>query len=269
MSEVEIDEEELFNGAVSDEPETVVTEEPVEEPEQAAAPEAEQQAELEAEKPPIPPKPEWRLKEDAERARAAETELANERAEKASLKQRLEALERTSQPAAPKVEKPGRPDPLLDPEGYANAIRQELREERLNEQREESLLRAREANQVEFDEAYAAAQKGVDAALKARMQSARDPGKVLLEWHRENKTKAEIGSDLTAYKARLREEALKDPEFRKAAMEAWRSEASTETNGRPNVKIAPSLNGMSRSGASLRSADGDISDRELFEQTTG
>jgi len=75
MSEVEIDEDELFDGAVGDEPEVPVsTEEPVEPKEPVAEPE--EPAGLTAEKPPIPPKPEWRLKEDAERARAAEAELA-------------------------------------------------------------------------------------------------------------------------------------------------------------------------------------------------
>jgi hypothetical protein len=62
----------------------------------------------------------------------------------------------------PKPEPPAKadkPDPLLDPEGYAKAVREEVRNDLLNERREESLVRAREANQPEFDEAYAAAQK--------------------------------------------------------------------------------------------------------------
>jgi hypothetical protein len=80
-----------------------------------------------------------------------------------------------------------------------------------------------------------AAQKAVDPALKARMQSSRDPGETLIEWHREQKTRQEIGGDLTAYKQRLRDEALKDPEFRKQAMEAWQADAQTHRMAVPTL----------------------------------
>lgn len=280
----ELDDQSLFDAAVSDEPEAI-SEQPsqidmlaeakaeVEAKEQQARDEAGRFAKAEdpsvdAEKPPIPPKPEWRLKEDAERARQAETELANERAEKAALKQRLEALERPAVKQEP--EKVAKPDPLLDPEGYEKYLETKFEERLLNDRREASLATAHRVYKTEFEEAYAAAQKQVDPALRARMQQSRDPGETLMEWHRELKTRAEVGSDLKAYKQKLREEALKDPEFRKAAMEAWRTEASTQTpDGRPRVNLSPSLNGASRSNAMLRSADGDLSDHELFEQTTG
>lgn len=271
MSEVEIDEDSLFEGAVSDEPEAPATEQPVEQ-QQTEQPATEQEeppaAELTGEKPPIPPKPEWRLKEDAERARLAEAELANERAEKAALRQRLEALERP----VPKAEQPKatRPDPLLDPDGYAAAIRAELREEALNDRREESLQRAAEANPAEFKEAYTAAQQAVDPALRARMQSSRDPGKTLLEWHRENKVKAEVGADPNAWLEKKLEERLKDPAFLAKAVELARGSAQPQqTNGRPRVELPPSLNGASRSNAALRSANDDVDDDSLFEQTTG
>lgn len=275
----EIDEQSLFDATVSDEPQEVEAREvPEAEPEPEAGqprdehgkfakvedPEPEPVAD--AEKPPIPPKPEWRLKEDAERARQAETELANERAEKAALKQRLEALERPTVKQEP--EKAVKPDPLLDPEGYEQYLEKKFEERILNNQREASLAQAHRTYKTEFEEAYAAAQKAVDPALRARMQQSRDPGETLIEWHRELKTKAEIGGDLKAYKERLRKEALEDPEFRKAAMEAWRTQAEVP-NGRSRVDLPPSLNGASRSNALLRSADGNLSDQELFEQTTG
>jgi len=279
MPEMEIDEQSLFDAAVSDEPvEVEVREVPNAEPEPEAGQPRDEHGKFakveepepvaDAEKPPIPPKPEWRLKEDAERARQAETELANERAEKAALKQRLEALERPAAKQEP--EKAAKPDPLLDPEGYEQYLEKKFEEKLLNNQRNASLARAHRTYKEEFDEAYAAAQKQVDPVLKARMHATDDPGETLIQWHREMKTRAEVGSDLKAYKEKLRKEALEDPEFRKAAMEAWRTEASTQTpDGRPRVSISPSLNGASRSNALLRSADGSLSDQELFEQTTG
>lgn len=268
MTDIELDEAELFNQAVSDEPETpVIEEKPIEQQEQPADG---QEEHPDGEKPPIPPKPEYRLKEDAEARRRAERDLADERADKAALKQRLEALERANQPAAQKVETPARPDPLLDPDGYAKAVRDDIRQEMLNERREESLQSAAEKYKDEFKEAYQAAQQRVDPALRARMQESRNPGETLIQWHRENKTRAEIGGDLTAYKARLREEALKDPEFRKAAMEAWRSDAQpAQVNGRPRVELPPTLNGASRANAALRSEDNAVSDAELFREIAG
>lgn len=271
----ELDEAALFEAAISDEPEVIpVQDEPVIEPEKPVA-EVVAESELTAERPAVddnaPQVPSWRVREINEEKRAAIAERDALLAERASWQRQPQVAE---QPKA--AEKPARPDPLLDPDGYAAAIRQELREEALADRREESLTRAREANTKEFDEAYAAARQAVDPALKARMQNARDPGKVLLEWHREEKAKAEVGTDLAAYKAKLRDEALKDPEFRKAAMEAWRAEGGAlDNNGRPRIDMgnkplmAPSLNGASRSNASLRSSQDALSDSELFEQTTG
>jgi hypothetical protein len=262
----ELSDDQLFNNAVDDEPE-ITPEAPAAEIEQPEKPEGEVAAESDtpAEKPVVddnaPLIPSWRLREIREERDAVTARLAAAEA-------RL-AQQPTPKVEAPKVEKAARPDPLLDPDGYAAAIRQELREEALNDRREESLLKARESNQPEFDEAYAAAQKAVDPALKARMQSARDPGKVLLEWHRENKNRAEVGTDLNAYKAKLREEALKDPEFRKAAMEAWRADAQPIVNGRPRVELPPSLSSQSRSSAAPKGGSEDVSDHDLFEQITG
>jgi len=266
----ELDETELFNQSVSDEPvETTETPAPEAEQDQATA-ETNQEASAEptAEKPPIPPKPEWRLREDAERARAAEAELANERAEKAALRQRLEALERPK--AEP--EKPARADPLLDPEGYAKQVREDIRNELLNERREESLQAAAEADPENFKAAYALAQQRVDPALKARMQESRNPGKTLLTWYREQKTMQEVGNDPNAWLEAKLAERLKDPAFLAKAVEAAQNsarETPQQVNGKPRVELPPSLSSASRSNAAARTENTDISDEELFRETAG
>lgn len=268
----ELDDAALFDQAVSDDPEVIV--DPVvevsvvdqrEQPE-ALETEAAATTETPAEKPAVddnaPLVPSWRLREINE--------------EKRTLVEKLAAAEaRLAQQPAPKVETPqaaeksARPDPLLDPDGYAAAIRQELREEALNERREESLIRARESNQQEFDEAYAAARQAVDPALKARMQSSRDPGKTLLEWHREVKVKAEVGTDPNAWLEKKMEERLKDPAFLAKAVELARGSAQPQSsNGRPRIELPPSMSGVSRSSAALKSANEDVSDHELFDLTT-
>jgi len=271
---MEIDEQSLFDAAVSDEPvEVEVREVPEAEPEPEAgqprdehgkfAKVEEEKPVLEAEKPAVddnaPQVPSWRVREINDEKRALADKVAALEAERLN-------WQRQQEKPAPKVEAT-KPDPLLDPEGYEKYLETKFEERLLNDRREASLANAHRTYKTEFEEAYAAAQKHVDPALVARMQQSRDPGETLMEWHRELKTRAEVGSDLNAYKQRLREEALKDPEFRKAAMEAWRSE--TPANGRSRVELPPSLNGASRSNALLRSAGDDVSDHELFEQITG
>ena len=256
-------EAELFNNIVSDEPET---EQPIiEQPEESQA-EVVADAKVEAEKPAIddnaPLVPSWRLREINEEKRKVAEENDRMRAE-------LAQLRNAPKPEPKEPEKAARLDPLLDPDGYAKQVREDIRQELLSERREESLQTAAEKYGDEFRAAYQAAQQRIDPALKARMQESRNPGETLIKWHREQKTMSEIGTDLTAYKQRLRDEALKDPEFRKAAIEAWREEASSQSSGRPRVELPPTLNGASRANAALRSDAGDVSDAELFHQITG
>lgn len=264
--------DELFNEAVSDEqPEAPVVseEQPVRDEagrfakkEEPVA--AEVVAETPVEKPVVDDNasqvPSWRVREINEEKRAALAELEALRAERAQWQRQ--------QPKAEPEQKPAKPDPLLDPEGYAKSVRDEIREEIIAERREESLQRAAEANPDEFKEAYAAARQAVDPALKARMQSSRDPGKTLLEWHRENKVKAEVGHDPNAWLEKKLEERLNDPAFLQKAIE--RSKGATQlADGRPRVDLPPSLNGASRSNAALKSSNDDVSDEDLFRELAG
>lgn len=264
--------DDLFNEATSDEPAEPVVAAEVEQPEPEAEVVAEAVADADKPDPALADDriPKWRRAEMAEARRKAETEatearqaLATERAEKVELKRRLDALEKP----VPKVE--DEVDPLIDPKAYREQIKKELREEILNDRREASLQAAHKTYKAEFEDAYKLAGERVDLALKAKMQGSRDPGETLMQWYREQKTVQEIGGDLTAYKQRLRDEALKDPEFRKAAMEAWRTGAApAQPNGRPKIDLPPSLNGASRANAALNSATDDVSDEQLFQEIT-
>lgn len=278
-----ISDQELFDQANADEApaDEVVAEPveaPVEQPEQsrdeqgrfAGKPENEPTEPLATDPPartPVddnaPQVPSWRVREINEEKRTLADKVAALEAERLQWQRQAPPQPaQQPQPAPAAV----RPDPLLDPEGYANAIRQELREERLNEQREESLLRARETSQQEFDEAYAAAQKAVDPVLKARMQSSRDPGKTLLQWHREEKTKAEVGTDLTAFRQREQERLLSDPAFLAKAVEKARASAqpSGQPAGKPAVSLPPSLTRATNASADSSADDNDVSDEGLW-----
>jgi hypothetical protein len=270
----ELDEQSLFNQTVGDEP-AETPEVPAAEIEQPEKPEGEVVAEAEtpAGKPVVddnaPLVPSWRLREINEEKRTLADRLAALEAEKATWQ--------TTKPAtdAPKPEKT-KPDPLLDPEGYEKSIEEKIEARLINSHREMDLRLTRSANTEVFDKAYAESQRLKAAGdpdfleLSQKMHSTNAPGKVLLDWYQQRSVKQEIGGDLNAYKARLREEALKDPEFRKAAIEAWRTDAQTQpSNGRPRVELPPSLSGSSRANAVLKSDNEEVSDHELFAAVTG
>lgn len=289
MSEVEneLNDAELFNDAMAPEApaETPEAEVAVEQPtleqprdEQGKfAAKDEPAPEIEAEKSQIddnaPLVPSWRVREINEEKRALaervakfETEQSQWQREQQELRERLAALEKPAQPKA-EVQKP---DPLLDPEGYEAYLEKRFEERLLNERRESSLQQAHRTYKGEFEEAYAAAQKQVDPVLRTLMQNSRDPGETLIQWHREQKTKAEVGNDPNAWLEKKLEERLNDPAFLAKAMERARGVASPQTNGKPNVQLPPSLNNASRANASLVSSDdNDDSDEAVFKYAMG
>lgn len=266
----ELNEAELFNQAVSDD-RVETTETPITETERPETTETETVAATET--PPeraavddnAPLVPSWRLREINEEKRSLAEKLANLEAERAQ-------WQRTQQQAKPEAAKPQAPDPLLDPDGYKVAVKEEIRQEILNERREESLQAAAEADPENFKAAYALAQQRVDPALKARMQESRNPGKTLLTWYREQKIMQEVGNDPNAWLESKLAERLKDPAFLAKAVEAAQNSARQtpqQTNGRSRVELPPSLSSASRSNAAARTDNTDVSDAELFRETTG
>jgi hypothetical protein len=279
MSDVDqLDEDALFDVATSDEPAPPPEPSPQPEPEPEPQPEPEPSAELqpEGQKPTAEDEasgrvPVWRVKEITEEKRRVADENERLKAELARLRQ----PQQQPQPQQVQQSETEVPDPILDPKGYAKHVRDEIRGELLAERREESMKAAREANTQAFDEAYQAsleAMRNGDVTIRARMQSSRDPGRTLLDWHKEQKAMREVGSDPNAWLEKKLEERLKDPAFLAKAVELARGSApaAQQQNGRPRVELPPSLNGASRSNAQLRSAmNADIDDDALFDQTTG
>ena len=282
----ELSEDSLFDNAVegvdgiasasqTKAPEAASVEQPPAETAEAAPETAEEKSAVDDDAPQVPS---WRVREINEEKRAAQAErdaLKVERDrlayEQQEFRRRLAQLEQPKQPKVPEM-----PDPLLDPAGHAEFLekrweeRERRFEERLvNERREMSLQVARKTYKDEFDEAYQTAQQHVDPILRTRMQQSSDPGETLISWYRERKILAEIGSDPKAYDQKKREQFLNDPEFLSLAVKKAREQASgIGLNGRPNVRLGPSLNGVSRSSAAVRASQEDFSDDALWEKTT-
>jgi hypothetical protein len=244
----------------------VVEDEPSEAPEAPVA-EVSETPVAAAEKPAVddnaPQVPSWRVREVNDEKRALADKVAALEAERLQWQRQQQAPRAEPVPEA-KVEEP---DPLLDPKGYKDFVLNQTREIILSERREASLQTAHKVYKEEFTEAYAAAQKAVDPALRALMQQSRDPGETLIQWHREQKTRAEVGNDLTAFRQREQERLLSDPTFLAKAIEKARSAAqpSTQSGRQPSpVSLPPSLTRATKASADGSADDNDVSDEGLW-----
>ena len=284
--DVDISDEDLFNEAMANEPAA--------EPETAVAPESEPpvaeadsqprdehgrfapkagDAPAPADAPPPaaqqPPEtdggniPAWRLREEAENRRAAEARAQQYERE-------LEQLRR-NQPKPEPPKPPERPDPLLDLPGFYQYFEDREATREKNLRGEFSFEFARSSNPERFDKALAAVQQASPADI-LRVKDAYNPGKELLAWYAQHERTTIVGDDLEAYNKKVIAEALKNPEHLRQAAEALRLSVVPSTNGsrQPSpVRLPPSLNSMSPSGAAIGGDDdADLSDEALFRHAT-
>jgi hypothetical protein len=218
----------------------------------------------------IPP---GRLREEAEARRAAEAEARE-------LRVRIEALERNRYQQPPPQQQPPQqqgPDMFADPEGWAAAERTRIMNAVQLDRVNMSLADAAEQHGDKFQEAYKAInslnpQSPADMAHVQRIWNAPNPGRELMKWHQQQSLLHEIGNDPTAYRQKLRDELLADPDFRKELISGMRNDAVNGGNTR--VRLPPSLNGAT-GGTSHRGRDGRTSrdtaatsrsiEREIFD----
>jgi hypothetical protein len=292
--DVDVSDEDLFNEAKADqapEPQVAVaaTDEPPPEPGDQPRDEhgrfapsvtaegrpkaGDTPAPTDATPPPAEPPPEtdgghipaWRLREEAENRRAAEARALQYERELAEL--------RRNPPKPAEPPKPQEtPDPLLDPAAFQAHMRNEWQEALKAQAGDISLRYARRANPERFDKAYAEA-KNASPADRARIRDAPDPGDELLAWYSEREAIREVGPDPAAYKQRILDEALKDPAYLAKAAAALRLSVVPSTgNGlrQPSpVRLPPSLNGITPSGAAIAGDDDtDMSDEAIFRHAT-
>ena len=238
--------------------------------------------------------PAGRLREQSERARAAEAErdalkaqLAEKQAESdrklAELTAKMEGFMQAARQAPQPAPKPAEaqqpeaaPDLFEDPKAYLEYVNKTI-EARTNALQEQMRRSALETNlqmaRVRHGQTYEAAEsalKGLDfrnpenVDLVKRLENSPNPGEALVAWHKRNEVLREVGEDPAAYKARIAEETRKalaaDPTFRQELLAALRGEAETGDNGRPRTitRLPPAL--ARASGNSGRNADLDAFD---------
>jgi hypothetical protein len=219
--------------------------------------------------------PSGRLREEADRARRAEAERDDYKRRNEELASRFADYDRRLAELRPReAPKPVEvPDVVENPQGYASHVQgtvEQMVQKRIIDM---SFADAHDTHGKVFEDAFRNLQDAVnggDAALKARIINAPNPGKALMRWHRDQVALKEIGGDFESYRKRITEDtrkaALADPEFRKQAMEAWRLEAGGQP-ARPqdNVTNLPSVNRATGSGSNA-GEEGEGGARGTFER---
>jgi len=222
-----------------------------------------------------PQVPSWRVREINEEKRAAIAERDAIRAERDEFKRLVEEARRRPMETPKEPVKVEKPDPLLDPDGYEKHITSVIEERLLNNHRESSLAQAHRTYKTEFDEAYAAAQQAMargDRVITMKMQTSRDPGETLIEWHREQKVRAEVGTDPNAFFEKRFEAYLADPANQAKVLERIRGGTQPQpgaTRQAAPVNLPPSLTRATNASTVTSADDDDISNDGLWRHANG
>jgi hypothetical protein len=189
-------------------------------------------------------------RQNAERERAAyEQELQH-------LRQQMQALQQPREPI----------DIFANPEAYTQSIEQQMGEKLRAMEANFSLRLAHNKHGEIFTEAFQEVmQRPLSDPMRQQVINSPDPGETLVSLYQREKVVKEVGPDPIAYKSKILEEALKDPQFLAKAMQTARQTAGAQpTNNK--IDLPPSLNKV----ASAHSGDDtDDSDGSVFNYAIG
>lgn len=249
--------------------------------------------------------PPGKYREIAERARAAEAERDQLRAqieaaakgenpEIAALKAQLTTLTQLvqggrapQQRAEPEPPKPAVvPDIFENPTGFAEHLQKGFDTKLdtvLNTVRQNNVSMSFELAHVRHGEAFPKAMEAInkldatnpqDRQIVQGIYNSPNPGEALVRWHRNREAMSRVGNDPDAYEARIRTETrdalLKDPDFIKQVVATLRGDAHTGDNGSPRTenRLPPSLkraNGASTRGERVDHSAFDGSDQSVAD----
>lgn len=283
---MDINDEELFNTATTDEPtdqvaaDETVTEQPVNdgqprdehgrfapkepEPVLEAQPDAKPEGKEEAFV------PSWRLREMREEREAAERRFQETQSQWQRQIAELQAR-------LPKEEPKPAPDVFEDPNKFLeHGVRQQvdpIRSE-ITQLREEYSKKwaIKEHGQEKVNAAYEAVKHGMQSrdpevmAVYQRAMSSMDPYDAIVSWHSQKTVFNQIGNDPNAWFEKELEKRMADPQFASSQLQRIQSAARPQ-QGNSIVKLPPSLNRVSSAMSASGDPD-DMSDAGLFNHAT-
>lgn len=209
--------------------------------------------------PTIPP---WRLREEAERARAAEDKA---RALEARL-QEIQTHLQQSQKAPDFFENPDQATQRLIMQTvgpYAEAMRRDMMH--LSRMVAGAVHGATKVDEAEAAFMDAREKQTLDPADYERVVGAPNRYDAVVQWHKRQSVLSSVGDDPAAWFEKQLEARMADPAFQAKLLEKVRTDAA----GKPSVvKIPPSLSKATAAAPAGGAQDGDMSDASLFAFAT-
>ena len=247
-------EEEIREPVVETETETVVeTEETkeVDEPEpEKETLEATEETEVEGTEEPEQQKgwiPPHKLREEADKRRALETQLAEKGSQFDAVSAQVQQLQQMflaqQQKQAPQAD--AEEQPYLDPDTQTalSGVVNHFQEQLTNQNVRQSMAMAKRTYGEEYDAAAKYINEHGTPQDAQRLRGLADPGEEIVKFYRSNRVLTETNGDLDAFRQRTLDDALTDPAFLEKALAAARGAASTTgTDGAPVINLAPSVN---------------------------
>jgi hypothetical protein len=197
------------------------------------------------------------------------TELLNEREKRQNAERERQAYEQQLyqlQQQLQQYQQPKEPiDIFADPQAYTQSIEQTMTERMRAMEGNFSLRLAAYKHGDTFTEAFQDVMaRPFNDPMRQQVINSPDPGETLVQLYQRERTIKEVGTDPTAYKSRVLEEALKDPEFLAKAMQSARATASAQPT-QNKIDLPPSLNKV----AAAHTGDlDDASDRGVYSFAT-
>lgn len=199
------------------------------------------------------------------------TELLNEREkrqnaerERAAYEQQLWQLQQQVQQLQQKPQEPI--DIFADPQAYTQSIETTMADRLRALEANFSLRLANYKYGDTFTEAFQAVmQRPLSDPMRQQVINSSDPGETLVQMYQREQTFKEVGNDPAAYKSKVLEDALKDPQFLAKALQAARQTAGAQpTNNK--IDLPPSLNKVA--SAHIGDENSDNSDSSIFAYAT-
>lgn len=210
------------------------------------------------------PVPSGRFREESEARRRAERE-------RDELRARLDAVARPPQRQEP-------PQKIDQFENFSGAVQQELKpfldQMRADFQAQRENMSLDWALRTHGEEKVGAARQALEQGMTRndpnawatynRAMQSHDPYGVITRWHQEGETLRTIGGDLNAYRQRIIDEAMKDPEIQKRFLETVKGQTSNNVARpvRSQAASSPSLGNVGAGGGDEQVVE--PSDAELF-----
>jgi hypothetical protein len=196
------------------------------------------------------------------------TELLNEREKRQNAERERQAYEQQLyqlQQQLQQYQQPKEPiDIFADPQAYTQSIEQTMSERMRAMEGNFSLRLAAYKHGDTFTEAFQDVMaRPINDPMRQQVINSPDPGETLVQLYQRERTYKEVGTDPTAYKSKVLEEALKDPEFLARAMQSARQTASAQPNNK--IDLPPSLNKVA---AAHYGGGDDDSDRSVYSFAT-